>query len=199
MTDSEGASDIEVSKNPDPTDGQNAGVKPRLKALLWGMAAALSAVVIYNLTVWLPASNQLAEDTRNRDVGIHVYRTAWVHPTDITIDLVTAGPISTADLMRALFQIAERFEGRGFGKVTLARKGKAVFVVPGDEFRTIGREYGMGQNPVYLMRTLPERVETPDGTPAFGHWTGGWLGVMTRQMEDANAFGEAWVAGRRPN
>ena len=44
---------------------------------------------------------------------------------------------------------------------------------------------------------LPEQLYLPDGTAAFGSWTGGWLGVLGRQIEDVNTFGQAWMSGER--
>ena len=42
------------------------------------------------------------------------------------------------------------------------------------------------------MRTLPENVFKMDGTAAFGTWTGGWLGVVGKQMEDFSEFHKQW-------
>jgi hypothetical protein len=39
---------------------------------------------------------------------------------------------------------------------------------------------------------LPEHVYALDGTPAFGTWTGGWLGVMGKQLDDSNEFHKQW-------
>jgi len=35
-------------------------------------------------------------------------------------------------------------------------------------------------------------VYTPDGKKAFGTWTGGLLGVLSKQMEDFGEFHEKW-------
>lgn len=64
-------------------------------------------------------------------------------------------------------------------------------MLKGDYFQTIGLEYGV-QNPVYTLRTLPENVYTLEGKQAFGSWTGGWLGVVGKQMEDLNEFHRLW-------
>jgi hypothetical protein len=57
----------------------------------------------------------------------------------------------------------------------------------------LGREHGW-QNPVYTLRTLPEKLHRPDGSPAYRAWTGGLLGVMARQMQDLTGFCRAWFA-----
>lgn len=55
----------------------------------------------------------------------------------------------------------------------------------------MGVEYGT-QNPVYTMRTFPENLYRPDGTAAFGTWTGGLFGVLGKQMEDFIEFHKQW-------
>ena len=163
-----------------------------------GVVAVVAAVIVYNLTVWMPASNAIRADSRNSGLGIHVYRTWLVHPRDITVDLASADGVATIDLTRSLFQSAEALKDREFGQVSLARQGKTVFVMKGSDFAELGQEYAAGQNPIYLVRTLPEKIYRPDGSPAFGTWTGGWLGVLGRQMDDVNGFGQAWVSGEAP-
>jgi len=48
------------------------------------------------------------------------------------------------------------------------------------------------QNPVYTIRTFPENLYTIDGKNVYGEWTGGLLGVVTKQMEDFNDFHKKW-------
>lgn len=179
-------------------EGSGEIVRTKRRKWPWVLAGLAALVVAFNLSVWIPAANAIGADERNEGVGLHVYRSGLVHPTDITVDLVTVGDVAPIDLMRALFQSAEALEGRSFGRVTLARQGKPVFVMEGEAFQNLGREYGDGQNPIYLVRTLPELLYRTDGRAAFGTWSGGWLGVMTKQMEDVTDFGTAWVSGEGP-
>jgi hypothetical protein len=165
----------------------------------WVAAGTALAVAAFNLSVWIPVAQALGDDDRNEGFGLHAYRSALLHPRDITLNLVTVDSAATVDLARGLFQSAEALKDREFGKVTLARGGKAVFVMSGEDFSELGDEFAAGQNPVYLLRTLPEKLMLPDGRPAFGTWTGGWLGVLNRQMDDLNEFGPAWVSGEAPN
>ena len=67
----------------------------------------------------------------------------------------------------------------------------AKFVLEGDYFQTLGKEYGT-QNPVYTMRTFPEKLYSPDGQRAFGRWSGGLLGIVGKQMEDFTEFHKQW-------
>ena len=85
--------------------------------------------------------------------------------------------------------------GRRLDRVVLARFGKPTFVMTGDSFFSLGEEFGAGQNPIFLIRSLPEKLFHPDGTPAFGQWQGGWLGVMGKQIEDVNQVAGQWMNG----
>jgi len=98
---------------------------------------------------------------------------------------------------RGLFQSAKalHLSGRRFDRVVLARSGKPVFAMTGDSFVSLGEELEAGQNPIFLIRTLPEKLHDPDGNPAFGRWEGGWLGVMGKQMEDVNQAARQWIGG----
>ena len=58
------------------------------------------------------------------------------------------------------------------------------FKKPGDEYET--------QNPVYTMRTFTENVYRLDGRKAYPEWTGGWLGVLQKEMEQYSAFHDDW-------
>jgi hypothetical protein len=189
---SEPLGEAKVSSQPSITTANS-----RRKWLAGAMAAA-ALIAIFNLTVWAPVATALGKDDRNEVAGIHVYRSWLIHPRDITVNLVTVGDASTLDLTRALFQSAEALKDRKFGSVTLSRGGKAVFVLDGGDFAELGDEYAGGQNPMYLIRTLPEKLELPDGRSAFGTWQGGWLGVLGKQMEDVNSFGQAWATGEPP-
>ncbi|MBU0899170.1 MAG: hypothetical protein KKB03_04225 [Nanoarchaeota archaeon] len=65
------------------------------------------------------------------------------------------------------------------------------FKITGDYFCTLGKEYSW-QNPVYTMRTFPENLMNPDGSRAYPEWTGGFIGVMGKQVEDFNDFHKKW-------
>ena len=164
----------------------------------WVGGGAFLAIAVFNLSIWFPVSQALGSDDRNGGFDLHAYRSLLVHPRDITLDLVAVDAAATVDLTRGLFQAAEALKDREFGKVTLARGSKAVFVISGADFKQLGESVAAGENPVYLLRTLPEKLMLPDGRRAFGSWSGGWLGVLSGQMEDLNVFGPAWVNGEPP-
>jgi hypothetical protein len=150
------------------------------------------------LLVGRPVGKKLGEDPRNSGFVLRAHYGYYIAPSTLTLDLRKIESASPADLFRGLFQAAEALHesGRAFRKVVLARNRSPVFLMEGDDFSTLGDEFASGQNPVYLIRTLPEKLLRPNGTPAFGRWEGGWLGVLGEQMEDANEAAQQWAAGK---
>lgn len=186
----------------DPTSEKagagSGGEGKSIRRWWWAASGALLAIVVFNLSVWFPVAQALGADDRNDGFDLHAYRSLLVHPRDITLDLVSVDSAATVDLTRGLFQSAEALKDREFGRVTLARGGKAVFVLSGSDFKELGASVAAGENPIYLLRTLPEKLTLPDGRRAFGSWSGGWLGVLNGQLEDLNVFGPAWATGEPP-
>lgn len=160
----------------------------------WKRAALVVLLVLigFNASVFAPVAMELGKDERNEGFAMWVYRSYALHPTDLTIDLVSAERAAPIDLYRGLFQASQALGERKFGTVTLARRGQAIFRLSGDDFAELGRAYEEGENPIYLVRTLPEKLMLPDGSPAYGTWTGGWLGVMGRQLDDVNDAAQTW-------
>ena len=78
-----------------------------------------------------------------------------------------------------------------FSTIELEHKGNLKFIIEGSYFKQLGNEYEF-QNPVYTMRTFPSNLKNPDGTQAYGEWTGGLFGVLNEQLEDFNDFHKRW-------
>jgi uncharacterized protein YcfL len=98
---------------------------------------------------------------------------------------------SPADVFRVFLQFSEKVTDLNFNKVIIAYKGTHKFVLDGNDFNTMGKEYSF-QNPVYTMRTFPEKLKLLDGSNAYSKWTGGVLGVSNKQIEDFNDFHRKW-------
>lgn len=97
----------------------------------------------------------------------------------------------TADVFRIFLQGAEELKDETFSKVQLCYKDEVKFYISGDDFKTIGSEFEF-QNPMYTVRTFPEKVMKPDGTPAFKKHQGGLLYLARVQMQDANEMHKQW-------
>jgi hypothetical protein len=164
------------------------------RLLLFFVVAALLALGGSNmLFAELPVQRRLGMDERNSVVSLHAYHRWGLDPSVIVLDLWSIDPrrTSMADVDRVLFQSAEALSGREFRSVVLAYRGRAKFEIEGARFKEIGESYSW-QNPVYLIRTLPEKLRLPSGEPAFSAWTGGWLGVVNAQMKDHEVFHNSW-------
>lgn len=133
-----------------------------------------------------------AGDSRNKGIEVFTHYKYFVNPNVLVYDLrnvaATSSPI---DVTRVLLQFAERQKDTQFANVELTFKGEDKFVMKGEYFHKLGQEYG-AQNAAYTLRTLPQNLYKPDGSQAFGEWTGGWIGVLTRQMEDFGSWHRAW-------
>jgi hypothetical protein len=169
---------------------------PYLIALLLG-----AGIVIWSLNYLLvqrAVSEVISADPRNAGYSFSAHYNFYVDPSTLVLDLRDVSAAAPLDLFRGLFQSAAVLAkaGRRFDRVVLARAGTPVFMMAGDEFRQLGVEFEGGQNPIFLIRTLPEKLYKPTGEAAFGHWSGGMLGVLTRQMEDATEAGRQWAKGQ---
>ena len=154
-----------------------------------GVIAILTA---NHLMLGKPLADVLKSDSRNSGIHMTAHYGNYIVPSVLVLDLrKVSGKNSTADVFRVLLQYAEAIQKKEFETVNLNCKGKTKFVLKGDYFRELGREYDF-QNPVYTMRTFPENVYTPDGEKAFPSWTGGLIGVAGKQMEDFAEFHQQW-------
>ena len=160
-----------------------------------------AGVLVWALNFFLvqrPVSAALDADSRNAGYALSAHYGLYVNPSTLVLDLKTITEAAPIDLFRGLFQAAAALaeSGRSFDRVILARGGDAVFQMKGDDFDQLGREFKSGQNPVFLLRTLPSKLHRPSGEAAFGQWEGGLLGVVGKQMEDLTAAGRAWAGSQ---
>jgi hypothetical protein len=139
-----------------------------------------------------PASERLAQDPRNEKLALWLHYQYGLKPGTLVVDLRRfSDEAAIADIMRALLHAAEAHKSSRFDRVLLAYRGKPKFMLQGEFFQTIGQEF-QHQNPLYTLRTFPQNVYKLDGSQAYGEWTGGWLGVVGKQMEDVNRFAKDW-------
>lgn len=155
-------------------------------------------VLGYNhVSVGAPVADAVASDTRSDGLTLRAHFGGYVNAGTLVLDLSRVDAAAPADLWRVLFQSAEvlHTRGRRFERVVVARDGSPVFLLEGDDFARIGAQRVSGENPVYMIRTLPSKLHHPDGRAAYGEWSGGFLGVLVREMEDGNAAARRWAAG----
>jgi len=154
-------------------------------------AAVVVAVVNYAL-VHHDMRMAIESDDRNSGLVFYAYHENFVVPGTIVIDLRGVSVTnSQADVFRLLLQFAAKQKDKTYQRVILAFRGDPRFILKGEYFKKLGQEYET-QNPVYTMRTFSENVLNVDGMPAFGAWTGGFVGVLGKQMEDFTELHHRW-------
>jgi len=158
------------------------------------LGGLLAALVAWNATVFVPVYQAQAEES---DASMIAYRRWLISPSHLVIDVRSVeGTQSMAGMDRMLFKAAEALQNHSYDDVALAYRGKTRLLMDGAYFQEIGATR-QTQNPIYTMRTMQEHLSNPDGTPAFGEWSGGWLGVLGRQLEDHNEFHRRWWANEQ--
>jgi hypothetical protein len=144
-----------------------------------------------------PVQDIVDADPRNSGLVIRGTHPSLIGFSTLRLDLREADSAAPVDLWRSVFQVAEAFHDadRRFEQVELARSGNVVFRINGNDFQTIGNQFGYGENPMYMLRKLPGMLKRPDGSAAYSEWVGGFLGVALREMEESNDAARAWVRG----
>src|SRR6185503_21332606 len=99
-------------------------------------------------------------DARNAGFTVSAHYRFYLEPSTLVLDLRDVSAAAPIDLFRGLFQSAAALasNGRRFTRVILARAGTPVFMITGEDFEELGVEFAGGQNPVFLIRTLPEKL-----------------------------------------
>lgn len=130
-------------------------------------------------------------DYRNEGIEVSLY-TQGITSHTLIYDLESiSNTNSMADIFRVFLQMADSLKNEKFDYVYIAFRGKTKFIIKGEYFQQLGQEYSW-QNPVYTIRNFPSNVFNIDGSPAYGAWEGGVLGVLQKEMEDFTDFNKKW-------
>jgi hypothetical protein len=172
--------------------------KPRLlPSALLGMIVLTGCVVggvwMYNeTTLQKPLQRVLIADPRNHVVRAKAHFNGWIDTHSVVFDLAdVAGDSSQMDVFRVLLQYAKEQKDHQYQSIILSAYGQKKFVIPGDYFQKLGREYD-AQNPIYTIRTFSHHISTMDGTKPFPEPEGGLLWVFKEEMEQFNNFNKRW-------
>ncbi|HZW05336.1 MAG TPA: hypothetical protein VFF58_00370 [Candidatus Nitrosotalea sp.] len=170
-------------KSPDHI---GAGVKSTLAFL----TLLLPASVIAANPIQADMDTVLRADPRNKGITVSVSDRGG--RSTLTYDLTSVAPTnSMVDVFRVFLQFASAEKDREFKSVQLSFRGNPKFLISGQYFKQLGEEFG-AQNPVYTIRTFPGNLMRLDGSRAYPSWAGGLIGVLGKQMEDANDFHRQW-------
>jgi hypothetical protein len=139
-----------------------------------------------------PVQKVLDADSRNAGIEVRAHYALYIPGDTLVFDLRRVGPdLAPVDVFRVFLQYAQAMKAEQFKRVELAYQGRTKFILGGEDFRQMGVEYG-DQNPMYTMRTFPEKLRTAEGLPAFETIEGGALGVLGAQMEQFGEFHRKW-------
>ena len=130
----------------------------------------------------------IAKDLRNHNVDFNLYESGKNLRYCIN-GLAAEG--SAMDVFRILLQTADLLKEREFKQVELCFRMKTRFLLAGSDFKVIGNEYGK-QNPIYTMRSFPEKLFLATGMKAYQEHQGGVLYLMRIQMEDFQDMNGKW-------
>ena len=156
-------------------------------------AAVLAGIYSFNyIQLQNPMNEVLKGDSRNTGVEVRVHYGNYVNPSVLIYDLRSvSGTNSKIDVFRSFLQFADKIKDKRFDRIELCFRSNTRFTLDGGYFQTLGRDYGT-QNPVWTMNHFPENLYLPDGSKAYSTWTGGWLGVAGKQIEDFNDVHDKW-------
>jgi hypothetical protein len=153
-----------------------------------GPVPVLSIADPRNVELRRAAAAVLAGDPRNKGVDFRLLRNGDRLTFDLQGVSTDKAPL---DVMRVLLQTAQALKEKRYNVVELRFRNAPRFLLPGTAFAVMGAEYTT-QNPVYTIRTFPEKLTNPDGSRAFPKWEGGLLGVTGKQMEEVMEVHKRW-------
>jgi hypothetical protein len=179
------------------SDAQSSQKPKLLLMVLLGLillaGCAVGSVWIYNeITLQKPLQRVIVSDPRNHVVRAKAHFDGWIDTHTVVFDLNdVVGEASQMDVFRVLLQYAKEQKDHQYQRIVLAAYGQKKFIVPGDYFQQLGREYD-SQNPVYTIRTFSHHVATMDGAKPFPEIDGGLLWVVKEEMEQFTNFNKRW-------
>ena len=130
----------------------------------------------------------LERDVRNQSVDFSL------HSRGNNLDFCVhnlSGETNAMDVFRVLLHAADNFKNRQFEKVRLCFRNETRFVLDGADFLIIGQDFET-QNPMYTVRTFPEKLFLPDGQAAYESHSGGLFYLMRVQMDDFHDMNGVW-------
>lgn len=130
-----------------------------------------------------------------RNVGIDLKATYKGLGSPVLTLKVKRATGTSLDMFRVLWGFAEEMRHTRVEEVHFVNgHGDHIFTLSGTDFKEMGDQRILGENPLYVLLTFPEKLKTPTGSPAFG----GALGVPSQQMADNKSAMLQWVRGVVP-
>ncbi len=165
----------------------------KILIILFVVSVIIFAIYFFNYNQLQSKMNYVVNnDSRNDGIVVNVHFGGYLQKSILEYNLKSiSSNKSKADVFRVFLQFSEEMKENSFKQIYLSFRGNKKFIINGDYFNTLGKEYSF-QNPIYIMRTFPENLKKLDGQNAYPEWTGGLLGVSNKQLEDFDDFHNNW-------
>ncbi len=127
-------------------------------------------------------------------IEVSVYYGSVFSQEEVVFDLQDVqAHVRRVDVLHLLLRYARKLDRPGAPeRLALAARGRRLFYLPRSDYRKLAEEHAVG-NRLWSIHHFAERLRTMSGARAYGTWTGGWLGVMKKQLEDLNDFLDTWL------
>jgi hypothetical protein len=141
-----------------------------------------------------PVASSIRDDDRNKPVTIAAHYQYYVVPSTLVLRLSTKDDVRSIDIWRSFFAAAEAMYNRGsrFDKVLLTRGLTHEFTIDGADFFELGDSVHADENPIYLLRTIPPKLQRPDGTHPFVAG-GGSLFELGEEIGQSTEMATTWA------
>jgi Zn-finger nucleic acid-binding protein len=172
-----------------------AAKKMRLPRRSGGVAASiLILLVIYLVARGSDLRSKLERCESHGVVIVRVCYSGVFGGDTVVFDLRDGGSAGARriDPVHLLMQFSDKLDLYSIRRLVLARNGRHRFYIIASDLRTLADSYAGGGR-MWAFNNLPSKVRRMDGTHAFEEWSGGWLGVLQKQVEDLNKFITDWT------
>lgn len=105
-------------------------------------------------------------DNKNKGIDVSVGYKNYINLSVIVFDLHKCSYKTKADVLRVLFQFAEKKKESNYDYVILSCQGIEKFKIRGEFFKKLGEEFNE-ENLLALIKTFPDNVFNLDNSPVF--------------------------------
>ncbi|MFC2093872.1 hypothetical protein ACFLSV_08225, partial [Bacteroidota bacterium] len=105
-------------------------------------------------------------DHKNKGIDVSVGYKNYINLPVIVFDLRKCSYRTKADVLRVLFQFAEKKKESNYDYVILSCQGIKKFKITGKFFKKLGKEF-REENLLTLIKTFPDNVLNLDNSPVF--------------------------------
>lgn len=163
--------EIENQNTKDQLTAQTVSQKKKwkkyiIRTLALGLFFCISIYGYNFFSLQYEMNKLLIFDQKNKGIDVSVGYKNYIDLSVIVFDLRKCSYKTKADVLRVLFQFAEKKKESNYDYVILSCQGIKKFKITGDFFKKLGEEY-RGENLTTLIKTFPDNVLNLDNSPVF--------------------------------